>query len=485
MAEITKQTNLKFKPTNPRDNTETLNEVEIPVDYVLDSKTLKTNIVIRGTDDIIATIDGYNQNDDKLSTNPRITESADDIVREYLQKNQPSSLASIKSKSRQTRSNATQYIQAGLKGQTPTIKQTTKSIINNEVKSGNEDVIEVSRKIRASDDPGTKDTNFIPPEDALPEEDAEPQVNLTPEEVESAFERTESTLFQQREGGVDVDSYIKTNGGLIYPIDMNISEQDYIKFYCCRFKPQMIEGFSFKDFDKQCTDFGPIYLPIGGENQDTNSVSWGENRMNPIQIAAFAVAKKALGDNALKDITNYLQQGRGILDEALPDIKSATSTYFAEQAAGVTGTLSRTQGAIFNPNLVLLFNNPEMRSFTLNFGFSARDKNEAETIRRIIRWFKQHMAVRRGNQNLFLLAPDIFTISYHMAGSGDIPHKSIGRKKLCALTSCSVNYTPDNSYMTFNDDAKTMTFYQMTLTFNEIEPVYYDDYTDEADVISY
>ena len=39
--------------------------------------------------------------------------------------------------------------------------------------------------------------------------------------------------------------------------------------------------------------------------------------------------------------------------------------------------------------------------------------------------------------------------------------------------------------MTFDDPAKTMTSYQMVLTFNEIEPVYEDEYKQASDVIGY
>ena len=39
---------------------------------------------------------------------------------------------------------------------------------------------------------------------------------------------------------------------------------------------------------------------------------------------------------------------------------------------------------------------------------------------------------------------------------------------------------PDGSYMTFNDAAGTMTAYQMSLSFTELEPLYYDDYEEKA-----
>ena len=39
-----------------------------------------------------------------------------------------------------------------------------------------------------------------------------------------------------------------------------------------------------------------------------------------------------------------------------------------------------------------------------------------------------------------------------------------------------VNYTPDGSYMTY--DNSSMVSYEMAMSFQEIEPVYNNDYTD-------
>ena len=56
---------------------------------------------------------------------------------------------------------------------------------------------------------------------------------------------------------------------------------------------------------------------------------------------------------------------------------------------------------------------------------------------------------------------------------------NLNRFKECALTNCSVNYTPDGSYMSYNDsnpDGRSMTAYELSLSFNELEPIFDDDY---------
>ena len=90
------------------------------------------------------------------------------------------------------------------------------------------------------------------------------------------------------------------------------------------------------------------------------------------------------------------------------------------------------------------------------------------------------MSVKNSDVNLFLKAPHVFQIKYHLAGGKD--HPSLNRIKLCALQSCNVDYTPDGSYMTFNDPGATMTSYNLTLQFQELEPVTEKDYNDLNDI---
>jgi hypothetical protein len=48
--------------------------------------------------------------------------------------------------------------------------------------------------------------------------------------------------------------------------------------------------------------------------------------------------------------------------------------------------------------------------------------------------------------------------------------------KTCALKVFNTNYTPSNQYMTYDDEDSTMTAYSLDMQFQELEPVYFDDY---------
>jgi hypothetical protein len=93
-------------------------------------------------------------------------------------------------------------------------------------------------------------------------------------------------------------------------------------------------------------------------------------------------------------------------------LQQKIATSLAEAATGASNILSRQFGAVANPNLELLFNGPSLRSFTFNFRFTPRESKEAEEVRKIIRYFKQAMSVKRSKSSLLLRAPHTFAISY-------------------------------------------------------------------------
>ena len=279
----------------------------------------------------------------------------------------------------------------------------------------------------------------------------------------------------------------ETTGVLSYPEDLAISQQDYLKISCYRYRPQRLALGRVESQSGRGEKDGPdIYLPITGAS-DTNNVGWGEQNANPLQIGLYQAAASFIGAD-LKDLGNVFSDlGKAAMGLISEDemLRPAIKSYFAGQAAGVNGMLARTTGAVFNPNIVLLFNSPELRKFSFSFRMSARSHTEATQIRKIIRFFKQYSRPGTSGKQLFLTTPSIFTVEYKVPGNNGI-HKSIGQPKdACALTSVGVNYVPDGSYMTFNDEARTMSSYELTLNFSELEPIYRGDYTQEADHIGW
>ena len=229
-----------------------------------------------------------------------------------------------------------------------------------------------------------------------------------------------------------------------------------------------IGGWDSRDANRK--SIGTVVLPIPGGITSTDNVGWGADKMDP---AATAMANLAL--------TGINKGGGAMMDEAESlardaigneDTRKALENAIAGAASG-TGSqlLARTQGAIINPNMELLFKDPGMRQFSFSYKLAPRNSKEAMVVIKIIRFFKQGMAVKKGDGNLFLKAPNTFRLAYKHRGQD---HKYLNRFKECAMTSFTANYTPEGNYATFEDGV--MTSYDIAMSFSELEPIFNNDY---------
>ena len=278
----------------------------------------------------------------------------------------------------------------------------------------------------------------------------------------------------------------KQFGNSVYPLDLGQTKQDVIKFTMVEYVPQDFNQsgqFGFSNAarnDKGERGIGTVILPIPGGIQDSNSVQWAGQNMNALEAAAAAVALGTIKGgpegaiDATTQVTNAIKGGAG-------EVKTALANAFAGAASGTGGQLlTRTTGAVVNPNLELLFSGPALRTFSFQFKMNAREAAESREIVKIIRFFKQGSAAQRSASNLFLKTPHTFKIQYLHRGPGDDNDNPFMNKiKECALQSVAVNYTPEGNYATFDDGA--MTSYELTLSFQELEPVFNDDYAQDND----
>ena len=273
-------------------------------------------------------------------------------------------------------------------------------------------------------------------------------------------------------------------GDMQYPA--TIAEgQDTITFTALTYAVKTLEGFTFGGRERVGPgggggrSKGTVTLPIQSGIKDQNAAAWGPDEMTAGDIAKAGVALKTImegGGGFSESIGTLANQAVGSSE----DLATAVGTKFAENAAGVKGLLARTQGKVMNPNLELLFQKPSLRPFSFQFKLSARNKEEAAEIVKIIRFFKQNMSPQKGggsggtSANLFLKAPNTFQIHYMHEGTKEHPY--IGRAKECAMTSFEVDYTPDGNYSTLRDGF--MTSYTISMSLKELEPVFYEDYDD-------
>ena len=273
-----------------------------------------------------------------------------------------------------------------------------------------------------------------------------------------------------------------------YPLSLSLS-QDVIKFSILEYTPSLAGAGGVKrivtlkggsPIVQGSTRIGVITLPIPAGISDSNPVGWNNDSLNMLQEEAGRFATKIFEGATPEKATEDLQsKAKEALDTG--DLASLTKGKFASLATQASGLAQRTQGAILNNNTELLFSGPSLRSFSFQFLFYPRSSPEAKMVKQIIRSFKQAMSVKRSESSLLLKSPHTFAISYMTAGQDAHPY--LNSFKECALTSCNVDYTPDGTYMTYGngEGEKSMTAYRLSLTFQELEPIFDDEYPNDND----
>ena len=291
--------------------------------------------------------------------------------------------------------------------------------------------------------------------------------NTSESENETAFDGSTNT-----QGGEETISYpsITPPAGLEY---------DFVSFTAYDYNPSGI-SLTSKTYTHSGTKYETIILPIQPTITESNSVSWTSDTLNDIQkgfanLSAGGI--EFLGGDGGYRIKKAIQEGSAALQNLVKDetTSKAVVAFFAGQAVSAN-LVARSTGAIINPNLELLFSGPSLRSFNFNFRLTPRNIDESTSIRKMIRAFKRNSAVQRGNQ-LFLMSPRVFDIQYQYKGGGQHPY--LNKIKPCAMTAFSVNYTPDGSYMVFGSTG-SLTSYELTMSFTELNPVFADEYNGGA-----
>jgi len=253
--------------------------------------------------------------------------------------------------------------------------------------------------------------------------------------------------------------------GLVYPLSRR-SDQDYIMF---------------TSVDRCNNEFEKCTLPIQGGIADNNAVDYAGGKLNPIQAAATSAISDIVEGN---DIKESIETAKANVDKDKTAIGKMLANFTAAAAVGVDQDelLSRFKGAVINPNLQLLFKGPTLRPFSFTFTLSPRSAAEARVVRKIVRFFKFNMAIQKTSGQLFLAEPRTFKIRYVNGDFPDSDHAGLNRIKRCALQACNVEYTPAGTYSRFNDQAGTMTQYKIGLQFQEIDPIYSEDYTNPESI---
>ncbi len=276
----------------------------------------------------------------------------------------------------------------------------------------------------------------------------------------------------------------KKYGNYCYPIEMKNTNQDRLKITVIDYEPADLEAREENTFEasRGATEKirGSATLPIPNGVTDQNKVKFGDGTLNPAQVAGAQVVLNTLLEGLDSGANTLSNQVKSLIGDE--GTAAALGTFLTSAAIGTNANqlLSRTQGAVFNNNLSLLFGGPTLRPFNFNFNVSPRDQKESIEVQKIIRMFKQSSAVQRTQNGLYLGTPHVFKLQFLSGGS---THKFLPRIKQCALLSFSTNYMPNGTYMTYENSS--MVAYNLQFAFQELDPIFNDDYDNLDDFKSF
>ena len=231
---------------------------------------------------------------------------------------------------------------------------------------------------------------------------------------------------------------------------------------------------------------GTVLLPIPQSVMDNRGVDWGDKQLNGFAAAAVAAGMAGIqSDTLIGGADKLLKGGSNAVSSLFKEggvSQDAASAFFAGQAVNVFGNnvnpqelITRTTGQIINQNLELLFKGVELRQFNFKFDLAPRDVTESNTIKQIVRLFKQNMSAKKNGANnaggLFLSSPNIFKLCYKTGGK---KHAYLNSFFPMAMKKITMNYSGAGTFATYEDT--TPVTMQMEISLQEINPIYNEDY---------
>ena len=296
-------------------------------------------------------------------------------------------------------------------------------------------------------------------------------------------------------------------GSVRYPHDMLIDEaEDFVMFDFYDYKPPFQDKKSVDDVggesyanltlgDYNATGYAGEYFKdkaypqilmyMPQDIQDAFAAKWEGKKFGQITTGLLASAGQDGNIKKLKTLGKTLDK---TLEKSMVESAASIVTGLAQRITGDTISAGDLFGGISgvarNPNVEVLFQSMELRTFDLTFKMSPFDDQDALRIEAIIKIFKMAMLPQynlgddvdvfgKDNKALdagFIQVPKVCAVNF-MRGSNR--NRFLPRYKMCAITDVNVNYTPDNVYATIDRNMPVAT--ELKISFMETKLVFSED----------
>ncbi len=228
-----------------------------------------------------------------------------------------------------------------------------------------------------------------------------------------------------------------------------------------------------------------MYMPQ--DIQDVYSAKWEGKKFGAMTTGMIASAGRTGMVNKLQEQAKSLgnQLGEKGQVEAAAAVVSGLAQKITGDSISAGDLFGGISGVARNPNVEVLFQSMELRTFDLSFKLAPFDDQDAKRIKSIIKIFKRAMLPQysldsdtkvfgyEGKGALqagFIQVPKVCSVNF-MRGAER--NRYLPRYKMCAITDVAVNYTPDNVYSTFDRNMPVST--ELKISFMETKLVFSED----------
>ena len=224
---------------------------------------------------------------------------------------------------------------------------------------------------------------------------------------------------------------------------------------------------------KRIMDSIAIYLPPNVQDNYTTSYNAAATGLIGFATAAGITATEAFRKGDMRTVAKtILSTAGGGLEEMLRRAGLSIAEMLTDAEGGVE-LANKVFGRAANPYLEVLFQGPELRTFTYNFTFAPKSKEEQDEVHKIIKLFRFHQAPEhRSDHSMFLGLPSEFDIHYMYQGSAEGEESGenqfYNKIATCVLQNVNVDYTPGK---VASHQSGAPVLIKMSLTFLETEMI--------------
>ena len=300
-------------------------------------------------------------------------------------------------------------------------------------------------------------------------------------------------------------------GSVRFPSDMLVDEgEDFVMFDFYNYKPpfqkkkigegnsinQTLRDYNDSGFGSEYfkeKEFPQIIMYMPQDVQDKFSAKWEGKKFGMTTAGIIAAAGQEGGAAKLNTLAG--QAFKTLTEKGSVEAAAAVVSNLAKKLTGdeiSTGDLfGGISGVARNPNVEVLFQNIELRTFDLTFKMAPYSERDVQSMDAIIKIFKQAMLpqYRLGKddkvfgqdgqkgalQGGFIKVPRVCAVNFMR---GNRRNRFLPRYKMCAITDVGVNYTPDGTYATFDRSSPVAT--EIKISFMETKLVFSEDISDRG-----